>query len=205
MGDAEALRTVFAGAQVGLLVPADCLQRVFQRVASSGSVPAATLGSLIVLSTSNGDQALGERILRLLLQQRAGLAEAELRTWLPGLFAMACQKLPELVLTIAEAGDIDSDAAVELLAAIVLYHPDAEAAARVAGKPVPALTDRLMSHEGSDLLPHVGGVPCGDVEGAIELLQRPQTYMAASPACSVPNDWPPRCRRCPSGTTPPIA
>lgn len=175
--DAEALRTVFAGAQVGLLVPADCLQRVFQRVASSGSVPAATLGSLIVLSTSNGDQALGERILRLLLQQRAGLAEAELRTWLPGLFAMACQKLPELVLTIAEAGDIDSDAAVELLAAIVLYHPDAEAAARVAGKPVPALTDRLMSHEGSDLLPHVGGMLMrGDVEGAIELLQRPQTY-----------------------------
>ena len=46
-----------------------------------------------------------------------------------------------------------------------------------AGAGVPALTDRLMSHEGSDLLPHVGGMLLrGDVEGAIELLQRPQTY-----------------------------
>jgi Ca-activated chloride channel homolog len=175
--DAEALRVVFAGAQIGLVVPPWSLQRIFQEAASSGQIPASTVGSLIVLATERGDQELAERVLRGLLQQRGELADAQLRPWLPGLFAMACRQLPDLALELASTEGIDSDAAVELAAAIVLAHPDAEAAARVAGKPVPVSADRLISSEGSDLLPHVGGMLMrGDVDGAIDLLQRAQTY-----------------------------
>ena len=103
------------------------------------------------------------------MQQSGELGDAQLRPWLPGLFAMACRQLPEVALRLAQSGGLASDEEAELGAALLLHHPDAAAVAAVVGQALPATSDRFLSRDGSDLLPRVGG-----------LLVRGETEVAAA-------------------------
>lgn len=127
--DPEAQRVVLAAAQLGLAVPKEVLAATLQRAALEPKPAAPTLVALATLA-AGVDPALGERLLRAVLQQRAVLTDAQVRPWLPGLFAMACEQLPELVLTLLRDPGLEEEAAAELLAAALLGHADPAAVAQ---------------------------------------------------------------------------
>lgn len=183
--DAEAKRIVLAAAQLGLPVPRPQLLAVLQQTADDPNTKAATVGSLIELAANAGEQALGERILRRLLTDRTAFADTELRPYVPGLFALACERLPQLVATAAVAGDLDSDVSAELLAAIVLHHPDAAAvlaavqAAAGAGRELGAAFGG--GRAGAELLPQCGAaLVLGDEEAALARLSDANSYWTAA-------------------------
>ena len=72
---------------------------------------------------------------------------------------------------------MDVDAEAELGCALVLHHPDAPAAARIASQPRSNPADTILSRNGSELLPRCGALlMLGDVDAASDLLQQPGTY-----------------------------
>jgi hypothetical protein len=183
--DAEARRIVLAAAQVGLPVPRAALLPVLQQVADDPDTPAATVGSLIELAANAGEPALGERILQRLLSDRAAFADTELRPFVPGLFALACTRLPQLVADAATTGELDSDVTAELLAAIVLHHPDAAAvltAMQAAAGPGKDLAAAFGGgRAGAELLPQCGAaLVLGDPAAAIARLGDPNSYWTAA-------------------------
>jgi len=175
--DAEAVRTVFAGAQVGLAVPPPVLRSVLREVAAAPRPAAANLGGLIALAAGGGETEFAAGVLRSLLQQRGGLVDMELRPWLAGLLAMGSRQLPAEALVLVRDPGLDGDAAADLGAALLLEHPDADAAAAAVAAGPAAGGGARQVRDGSALLPRCGAlVARGEVDAAIGLLQDPETY-----------------------------
>lgn len=189
--DPEAQRVVLAAAQLGLAVPKEVLAATLQRAALEPKPAAPMLVALATLA-AGVDPALGERLLRSVLQQRAVLADAQVRPWLPGLFAMACEQLPELVLTLLQDPGLDEEAAAELLAAALLRHADPAAVAQAGAARGAEAAPRSFR----DATPTLAGVGAklvvGDEAGARALLAaitywpNPRTLGAHRLAAAIP-------------------
>lgn len=186
--DAEAGRVLLAAAQIGLPVPAPLLAQVLQTLTSDGKLPAATAMTLVSLAEAAQQPEWVDRVLRLLLTQRSTLADAQLRTFLPGLFAFACARRPEQTLALLQSGELDGDAEADLASALLCHHADPAAAARAVlaadrGPATGALG--IVARQGDDLLPRFGAhVVAGDLASAFASLQAAGTYWM--PARSLP-------------------
>src|SRR5262249_52927862 len=141
-GDAEAMRTVMAAAQIGMHVDQGALRRAFLRRISEQRLDAATTVEMLALAEKSGDKAMADQVLGVLLAQRANLMDIRMRAFLPGLLTLACTRAPERVLELAPApdGDLQVDVDSELLAAMALAHPRPAAAVEACR---PALKQRL--------------------------------------------------------------
>lgn len=168
---AEALRLLLAAAQLELPLQPATLARVLGHFALQA--PGQPLLTISLLSIAvRSDTALAERLLRSMLQQRGGLADLQIRPWLPGLFAMAATELPALVLQLLATTGLDSDVRAELMAAALLHHGEpARVAAALRALPPPEQPgDRRLRFVGESM-PLVGAhLLADDVPAALAML-----------------------------------
>jgi len=168
---AEALRLLLAAAQLELALQPAAMARVLTHFALQAPGQPVLAISLLGIAVRN-DAALAERLLRSLLQQRGGLADAQLRPWLPGLFAVASAELPALVLQLLAEPGLDSDVRAELMAAALLHHAEpVKVAAMLRALPAPEQPSDRRPRFLAESMPLVGAsLLADDVPAALALL-----------------------------------